>query len=312
MRARMLLLSTALVMLGATVITAQGDAPIFKTRSELVILNVAVTDDRGAFVGGLPQDAFKVLEEGRPQTLSFFAEQDAPATIGLLIDSSGSMLSNRNRIIAGITSLAEASHPEDEFFPLVFNDRVAAVLQSPHGFTRDPTELRDALTGNLNVLGRTAFHDAISGALDGLAHAMHERRVLIVLSDGGDNASRLSFDDAMEKVQASNVVIYTIALIDPIALDRNPGALRRLARATGGLAFEPRDVAGVGRALRAIASDIRSRYTLAYAPADAKSGGVKQLRVVVAAQGHRDVKVRTRTGYVSEAAKATTQSEDGQ
>ena len=304
MRARMLIAS-GLFMLGTTVITAQGDAASqgdgarFTARSELVVLNVAVTDDRGGFVSGLARDAFQVFENGSPQKVSFFAEQDAPATIGLLIDSSGSMLANRDRIIAGITSLAQASHPDDEFLPLVFNDRVTPVLSSVNGFTSDPAELRDALTKNLRVLGKTAFHDALSVAVDGVGRGSHERRVLLVLSDGGDNASRLSFDDVLAKVQASNVVIYTIALLDPVALDRNPGALRRLAKATGGLAFEPRTVAVIGKTFRAIADDIRSRYTLAYEPADTATGGVKRVRVVLNAPDRRDVKVRTRTGYVS-------------
>ena len=141
MRARMLI-ATGLLMLGATVITAQGDGASqgdgarFTARSELVVLNVAVTDDRGGFVSGLSRDAFQVFENGSPQKVSFFAEQDAPATIGLLIDSSGSMLANRDRIIAGITSLAQASHPDDEFLPLVFNDRVTPVLSSVNGFTQ--------------------------------------------------------------------------------------------------------------------------------------------------------------------------------
>src|SRR6185295_19418028 len=114
--------------------------------------------------------------------VSFFAEQDAPATIGLLIDASGSMLPNRDRIIAGITSLAEASNPDDEFLPLFFNERVRPVLSRP-GFSRDPLELRNALTNNLVVEGKTAFHDALAQAIDGVSTGSHERRVLIVLSD---------------------------------------------------------------------------------------------------------------------------------
>jgi VWFA-related protein len=261
-----MLIATGLLMLGATVITAQGDGASqgdgarFTARSELVVLNVAVTDGRGGFVSGLSRDAFQVFENGSPQKVSFFAEQDAPATIGLLIDSSGSMLANRDRVIAGITSLAQASHPDDEFLPLVFNDYVMPVLSSVNGFTRDPAELRDALTKNLNVLGRTALHDALSVALDGVGRGTHERRVLIVLSDGGDNASQLSFDDALEKVQASNVVIYTIALLDPVALDRSPGRCGA-SRGDWGLAFEPRNVM-IPRTFRTIADDIRSRTRL--------------------------------------------------
>jgi Ca-activated chloride channel homolog len=297
MRATMLYV-TALIALGVAVPTAQDEAR-FSARSELVILDVAVTDNRGGFVSGLPADAFHVIEEGKAQRVAFFAEQDAPATIGLLIDASGSMLVNRDRIIAGITSLAEASNPDDEFLPLMFNERVMPVVASRSGFTSDPAELRDALTNNVIAFGKTAFHDALANAIDRLGKGTHERRLVIVMTDGGDNASQLTFDDLLMKVQASNVVIYTIALIDRLSPGYDPGALRRLAKATGGLAFEPMRKEMVGGAFRSIAADIRSRYTLAYEPVDTSSGGVKHVRVLVEARHGKDVKVRTRTGYVA-------------
>jgi len=276
----------------------------FSARSDLVVLNVAVTNDKGGFISGLPADAFHVAEEGQPQKLSFFAEQDAPATIGLLIDASGSMMENRDRMIAGITEFAKASHPDDEFMPLVFNEQVLAVLRSPNRFTSNPAELRDALTESLNARGRTAFHDALVHAIDGVGHGRHERKVLLVLSDGGDNASRLTFNDALERVLASNVVIYSIAIVDPLALDRNPKGLRRLADGTGGLAFQPESVSAVSRVFQTIAHDIRSRYTLAYAPPDAapgrqaNDGRLRRVQVTVNSPGRADLKVRTRTAYL--------------
>jgi Ca-activated chloride channel family protein len=297
MRATMLHV-TALIALGAAVLTAQSDAR-FSARSELVILDVAVTDDRGGFVSGLSAEAFRVLEEGQPQKVAFFAEQDTPATIGLLVDASGSMLVSRDRIIAGITSLAEASNPDDEFLPLLFNERVMPVVTSRSGFTSDPAELRDALTNNVIGFGKTAFHDALANAIDRVSKGSHERRLLIVLSDGGDNASQTTLDEVVRKVQSSNVVIYTIALIDRLSPGYDPGALRRLAKVTGGLAFEPKGRETVGNAFRSITADIRSRYTLAYEPTDTSSGSVKRVRVLVEAPRGKDVKVRTRTGYVA-------------
>jgi Ca-activated chloride channel family protein len=294
------LLTTGLTVLAAAILTAQ-DAARFSARSELVVLQAAVTDTRGGMVRGLPARAFRVLEDGRPQAVTFFAEQDAPATIGLLLDASGSMMENQDRVIAGVTTFAEASHPDDEFLPLVFNERVTSVLPAGTRFTDNRGELRDALTrGSLNVRGRTAFHDAVAEALADLGHGRHERRVLIVLSDGGDNASRLTFDDLLERVLASNVVIYTIALLDPLTLDHNPKALRRLAEASGGLAFRPGDTETVGRVFRSIAGDIRSRYTLAYAPDDTVlDGRLRRVRVTVKAPGHAGLRVRTRAGYVA-------------
>jgi Ca-activated chloride channel family protein len=247
-----------------------------------------------------------VLEEGRPQEISFFAAQDAPATIGLLIDSSGSMAENKDRVVAAISTFALASHSEDEFLPLIFNERVRAVLAPGRLFASDVTELRDALTRNLSAYGRTAFHDALSHALEQLGGGRHERRALVILSDGGDNASRLKFEDVLPKVQASNVVVYTVALLDPLSRDQNPKALRRLADATGGLSFEPSRVSAVGAALGTIAADIRSRYTLAYAPPAASADGrLKRVTVVAETRDRSKVKVRTRTGYIADPPSAT-------
>jgi Ca-activated chloride channel family protein len=295
---RTILVIAALAIAGVSTIIAQ-DAPHFSAHSDLVVLDIAVTDRRGGFVGGLPQQSFRVFEEGRPQEVSFFAEQDAPATIGLLIDSSGSMVENRSRVIAAIETFAWASHPDDEFLPLAFNERVTTVLPPDRLFTSDATELRTSLTRNLTAYGRTAFHDAVSDALGRLSQGTHERRALIILSDGGDNASRRAFDEVLQQVQASNVVIYSVALVDPLSRDQNPKALRRLADATGGLAFEPRRVSAVGAVLGTIAADIRSRYTLAYAPPEAKGDGrLRRIEVSVHGPSGGKLNVRTRTGYI--------------
>ena len=293
---RLMLLAAGIGVFLTGPAAAQGH---FSARSDLVVLNVAVTSDKGGFVGGLSADAFRVFEEGQPQKVSFFVEQDAPATIGLLIDGSGSMLENRDRVIAGVTEFAKASHPDDEFLPLVFNEQVSTVLPLHKRFTGDANELRDVLTRSLHARGRTAFHDALAEAVDGVSSGRHERKVLIVLSDGGDNASRLTFDEALEKVLASNVVIYSIALVDPLALDRNPKALKRLADGTGGLAFQPSRVSVVSRVFQSIAHDIRSRYTLAYEPLESADGSLRHVRVTVTAPGHTGLKVRTRTGYLA-------------
>jgi len=294
-------LATLIVALVAPHLTAQSH---FSARSDLVVLNIAVTDARGAFVSGLSQDTFKVIDEGQPRKIEFFAEQDAPATIGLLIDASGSMLENRDRVIAGVTEFARASHPDDEFLPLTFNEQVTSVL--PQGrFTNDPATLRDVLTEALVARGLTAFHDALAEAVEKVGQGRYERKVLIVLSDGGDNASKLSLSEAFDRVLASNVVIYSIALVDPLALDQNPKALRRLADGTGGLAFRPSDVSVVGRAFQSIAHDIRSRYTVAYAPPDSDADGrVRRVRVVIEAPGRTGLKVRTRTGYMTDSSPA--------
>jgi Ca-activated chloride channel homolog len=311
MRMRRFTLAAAVIALAlaGTGIAAQSH---FSARSDLVVLNVAVTNSRGGFVSGLEVDSFHVLEEGRPQKVSFFAEQDTPSTIGLLIDASGSMMENRDRIAAGVTEFAKASHPDDEFLPLVFNEQLLPVLPPGKRFTDDPVELQNTLTRSLAARGRTAFHDALAASVDGVARGRHERKALVILSDGGDNASRLTFDEAFERVLSSNVVIYSIALVDPLALDRNPKALRRLADGSGGLAYEPANVSLVGKAFQAIARDIRSRYTLAYAPPDpAADGKLRHVRVTVDGPEHASLKVRTRTGYLTGLAGAAAESDEG-
>jgi VWFA-related protein len=273
--------------------------PSFSAKSELVVLHVTVTDRHGRFIGSLPMDAFHVLEEGRPQTIDFFAEQDTPASVALLIDGSGSMMKSRDLIVAGITGLADASHPEDEFLPLPFNEKLIHVLPASAPFTRDRSRLRNALTEGLGARGLTALHDSLIAALGDLDGGSHERKVLIVLSDGGDNASHASFDAMMRKVLASNVVIYGVSIEDPQSIERDPETLRKLARATGGIVYEPRRTSDVMRVLQEIAADIRSRYTLAYVPGvQTVDGDLRQVTVRVDVPGRSGVRVRTRTGYV--------------
>jgi len=302
---RHLLPIAALTLLVATQLSAQ-DAR-FSVRSDLVVLHVSVTDRAGRFVSELPANAFHVFDEGQPQTVSFFVEQDAPATIALLIDGSGSMMKNRDRIVAGIASLAEASHPDDEFLPLLFNERLIHVLPPQTPFTDDSSRLRLALTEGLGARGRTALHDSVAETLEELGRGHHERKVLIVLSDGGDNASRSTFDAMLSRVLTSNVVIYGVSLQDPLSLDRDPRALRRIAEATGGIAYEPRRAGDVTRVLKTIASDIRSRYTLAYAPdVQEADDRLRHVRVRVDAPGRERINVRTRTGYVAGGANPAT------
>jgi Ca-activated chloride channel family protein len=289
----------AIVLLSGSIVAAQQEGR-FSVKSELVVVHAAVTDGRGRFISGLPPHAFSVFEDGRPQAVSFFAEQDAPVTVGLVIDGSGSMLRNRDQVLAAITGFAESSHPDDQFFALVFNEHVKRALPPSKPFTSEPAVLREALTRSLNVYGRTALHDALDAALGDIMAARHERRVLIVLSDGGDNASRLTLEEVRDKVLASNVVVYTVALFDPLLSERNPKALRRLAGETGGLAFEPKSTELVASALRAVAADIRSSYTLAYSPAaSGNDGRLRRVRVTVEAPEISKPKVRTRTGYIA-------------
>jgi VWFA-related protein len=278
-------------------VVAGQERPLFSAESELVVLHVTVRDGRGAYVTGLPQESFRILEDDIPQKLQFFEDEDTPATIGLLIDSSASMRSNRDLVIAATAAFAGASNPGDDLFALTFNDVVRAALPVSGPFTSDGAVLRDALAKTLNARGRTALFDGIAAGLDYFARGRHERRVLVVVSDGGDNASRSTFDEVLTRAQRANAIVYTVALVDRTDRDANPAVLRRLAEASGGEAFRPDSASEIVRVLQRVARDIRHTYTLGYASSNTTRDGVfRHIRVAIDSPDRR-LNVRTRRGY---------------
>jgi Ca-activated chloride channel family protein len=277
----------------------QDVRPSFSASTDLVVLHVTVKDRNGAHVTGLPQDAFSVSEGGRPQAIRFYTSDDAPVTVGLMIDNSGSMKPNRERLIAAGTTFAESSNPLDEMFALTFDDDVRAAMPPDSPFTQDVRTLREALTGALNAGGRTALFDGLDAGLDYVARGQHERKVLVVVSDGNDTASRRSFNEVFARVQASNIVIYTVAVVDPLETG-NTKVLKQLAQASGGEAFEPENATGIVNVLRHIARDIRHTYTIGYEPGDPRRDGTfRKVSVVVRSPDGRRLNVQTRTGYIA-------------
>jgi Ca-activated chloride channel family protein len=293
------LIGALLVSLPSSVMVGQ-DRPVFSTGSDLVVVHATIKDRGGAYVTGLTREAFAILEDGRPQNAQLFTNEDAPVTVGLLIDSSGSMQPNRDRVIAAAAAFAESSHPNDELFALAFNDSVHSALPPPAPFTSDVAVLQDALTTTSRASGRTALFDAIAAGLDYLGRGRHERRVLVIVSDGDDNASHTTFEEVVTKTQASNAVIYTVALVDPVERDTNPGLLRRLAQANGGEAFAPRNADDITEVLQHIARDIRHCYTLGYVSTNiVRDGALRQIRLIVQSPDRRRLVVRTRSGYLA-------------
>jgi Ca-activated chloride channel family protein len=277
----------------------QDERPAFAAESELVVLHVTVKDRKGRYIAGLPRDAFGVVEDGRPQAIHFFTSEDAPVTVGLLIDNSGSMQSSRDLVLAAATAFVERSNPHDEVFALTFNDVVQAALPPDMPFTGDAAVLRAALAHAIAPAGRTALYEAIAAGQEYLAGGRYERKVLVVVSDGGDNVSDITFEQILNRTQASNIVIHTVGLVDPIEPDANPKRLKQLAQASGGVAFLPRDARQVADALERVALDIRSAYTIGYVPASTAPPGLRRIRVVVHPPDGRSVAVRTRAGYMT-------------
>ena len=284
--------------------------PNFSSQSELVVLHVAVKDKRGGYVGGLGRDAFRVLENRRPQEISFFHDQDAPVTVGMLIDASRSMGPNRDMVIAASMAFSKAMNPQDEFFVLGFNEHIHTPLPSEKPFTSFEPVLRVALVQAIKAQGQTAIYNAVSAGLDYVQKGGFERQVLVVVSDGGDNASSTTRAQVLANAQASNAVIYTIALVDPNDPEADPGFLSQLSQSTGGVSFRPKSVKEVDDILQQVAHDIRNMYTIGYVPPPSEAGQVRReplrrVAVDVRLPTGQKAAVRTRRAYLAGVEEAT-------
>jgi Ca-activated chloride channel family protein len=294
----------------ASLAASPQERPLFSAQSDLVVVHATVEDGRGAAIPGLAQDNFLVYEDNRPQQISFFSSSDAPASIGLLIDNSTSMVTKRDRVIAAAVQFAELSNPEDEVFVLAFNEDVRVAWAPRILLESDISDLRATLKDGISARGQTALFDAIENGLDRLAKGKHTRQVLVIVSDGGDNASRSSMDQVLDRIGSTSAMIYTVALQDDVDRDGNPKLLKRIATVTGGETFSPRKIDDVPAALAHIARDIRVTYTLGYVPTNqARDGTMRRLRVSARHPDGRTLKVQTRGGYI--APKASTSMSGG-
>jgi VWFA-related protein len=272
------------------------EPPILSVKTDLVTLAVTVVDRTGVPVAGLRREHFTVYDNGEPQAIQFFTSEDLPATIGLIVDSSASTRGRRDVVTSAADAFAAMRHLRDEFFTLNFNEVVWPGLPPSVAFTDDTDQLRAALS-TAPAQGMTALYDALDRALDHLQFGTRDRKALIVVSDGGDNASSQTLDVIVERARRTSVVIYSVTLFNPDDRDSRPHVLRKLARETGGHAFTPRRAEDVGRSFAQVAREIRSGYTLGFTPADTAEGGFRSIRVVADAGGGRQLIARTRAGY---------------
>ena len=264
---------------------------------DLVVFNVTVTDNRGRQVAGLKASDFQIREANRFQDIKLFAAESAPATVGLVIDNSGSMQNKRANVVDAALAFAGASHPDDELFLLNFNERVSFGLPSSTPFTSSFAAMRSALLST-RADGMTALYDALVAGIEHLKAGTRDRQVLVVLSDGGDNASRRSLDDVLGIAQRSNATIYAIGIYDENNPDRNPRVLRRIADLSGGRAFFPQSLESMERAWRDIAGAIRSQYTIGYLSTNSsRDGAFRKVRITAGRNGRRDLRVAARNGY---------------
>jgi VWFA-related protein len=291
--------------------TAPTDAYKITSQVSLVVLHVSVLNDRSVFVPGLQQDNFKVLEDKVEQKLAVFKQEDVPVSFGLVVDNSGSMRDKRPQVNAAALTFVKTSNPQDEGFVVNFNDDY--YLDTEHDFTSDLAEMRTALE-RIDARGSTALYDAVIGSLDHLKKGTRDKKVLLVVTDGEDNASRHSLENVMEQAQRANAVIYAVGVFsdDDIkhnhrAMKKARGALSDLANATGGLAFFPETADDTEAICTQIAHDIRNQYTIAYYPSNtAHDGTFRSVAVqVLPPRGAGKLTVRTRTGYYASRAPSS-------
>ena len=271
-----------------------------------VLLTCAVVDEKGQPIQDLSRGDFRVWEDGVKQATSSFLHQDQPVSLGILVDNSGSMRDKRAAVNAAALNLLEASNSQDAAFIVNFSDR--AILDQ--AFTSDITALNRGLS-HFDSRGTTALYDAVAASADELVnHAKLPKQVLLVITDGADNASRLDLEQAIRRVQnLGGPVVYTIGLlfgIDKEESDRARDALERLSQETGGIAYFPHSLQDVDTIATEVARDIRSQYTIGYHSSNPVSlGGYRVVHVEANAPKHGKMIVRTRRGYFAQKPAST-------
>jgi len=264
---------------------------------DMVVLNATVRNRKGVLVSSLGKGDFQVYEDGVPQQVEAFSHEDVPVTVGLVVDNSGSMRPKRPEVISAALAFARSSNAEDQMFVVTFNENVSFGLPDDTPFTDQEAQLQAALS-KIASDGRTALYDAVAAALEHLKKGNRDKKVLIVISDGGDNASKHNLAQIMAMAGQSDAIIYTIGVFDENDPDRNPHALHQLAKATGGEAFLPGSVKEVFPICRQIAHDIRNQYSIAYLPTNGKLDGTyRVIRVHAGIPGRERLLVITRAGY---------------
>lgn len=273
------------------------ELPEFRLRSEsrLVLLDVSVKDHKGVAVAGLSKDNFKIIEDGREQPIEVFAEADVPVTVGLIIDESYSMSPKRASVITAAQTFIKESNPRDEMFVINFNDAVSRGLPDDVTFSDDRKQLSSAMYRG-RPEGKTALYDAVIEGLKQLEQGTRDKKTLIVVSDGGDNASQHTRKEMLDMVAKSAATVYTIGLFDINDPDRNPGILRQLAGMSGGEAYFPDSPPETIPICEKIAREIRTRYTLGFIPKPG-AAGLRHVHVRVAAEGHSGLTAHTRKSY---------------
>jgi VWFA-related protein len=276
----------------------------FHTSVEEVVLHATVVDDKQRMVTNLDEPAFSVFEDGKPQNIVSFRHEDIPVALGIVIDNSGSMREKRDKVNKAAINLVKASNPQDEVFIVNFNDE----YYLDQDFTADIGKMKEALE-KVDTRGGTALYDAVVASAGHLKkNAKLEKRVLLVVTDGEDNESQETLEQAIRRLQEENgPTVYAIGLLGEEKARRARKALQFIAEKTGGIAFFPKSLDEVDSITRNVAHDIRNQYTLGYKPTNPKSsGGYRTIRVEAKSKGYGKLVVRTKSGYYAGQDRAAT------
>jgi Ca-activated chloride channel family protein len=289
-----LLLSFALTLSAAAAVArAQDDDEVVRVESDLVVLNVTVTDPQGRYVHKLARTDFKIFEDGREQPVSLFSVEETPFAAAILLDTSGSMESRVRLARAAAIRFLDGLRPDDVASVYHFGTEVEQLQDFSPGRDLPPTAYQ------LGSKGQTAMHDAVRRAAADLARRPERRRAILLISDGADTISRASLDEAINAAHAADAVIYTVNMMDGRAnsIDKVRAlmSLKSFAEKTGGRYVETPGGQALGEAFAAIVEELANQYTLGYRPANRARDG--RWRAIALKLSRTELKSRTRSGY---------------
>jgi len=284
--------------------SGQNGTFVFRKDVDEVMLHATVVDDKQHIITNLERAAFTVFEDGKPQSIISFHHVDIPVAMGIVIDNSGSMREKRAKVNQAALNLVRSSNPKDEVFIVNFNDE----QYLDQDFTHDLRKMKEALE-KIDARGGTALYDAVVASADHLRqNARLEKKVIFLVTDGEDNASSETLEQAIKQLQQEGgPSVYTLGLLgDEDHPKRARKALQIIADHTGGISFFPKTLDEVDAISRTIANDIRNQYAIGYKPTSPKKAGeFRQIKVEAKAKGHGKLVVRTKTGYYAGAVSAS-------
>jgi Ca-activated chloride channel homolog len=269
---------------------------VFRKQVEEVVLHATVVDDKQHIVTTLDKGDFNVYEDGHPQTITSFRHEDIPVAMGIVVDNSGSMREKRQKVNAAALNLVRSSNPNDEVFVVNFNDE----YYLDQDFTANINKLKEGLE-KIEARGGTALYDAVVASADHLKKdAKLEKKVIFVVTDGDDNESAETLEQAVRRLQADGgPTVYAIGILEGEEHPKHAKrALQIMSERTGGLAFFPKTLDEVDAISRSVAHDIRTQYTIGYKPTTPKNqGGYRQVKVDARSRSYGKLTVRTKSGY---------------